>query len=289
MPQGGSALTSTSPSHLFDPGLAQPALLAPIVSDGFMDIAILALVMVVPSTIAAAVGFGGMITTVTLASPFLAIGFILPSALPVYWMISIYVVLRYHKHVQLKYLLRNVMPWMLAGAVVGMLLFQLQGELTLKFMFALLVIALSSSELWKLRNNNSAIQPLSPWSRRTAIVGGGIAQGLFASGGPLVVYAIGREIEDKSQFRATITSVWLMINPILFTNYILTGSATIHTAMTTVALLPSLCIGLLMGEWIHKRLEGPTFRRAIFGLLLIGGVLLAIFVARLWLDPPVAA
>jgi uncharacterized membrane protein YfcA len=185
---------------------------------------------------------------------------------PVNVCLSAYISTRYRHLVDRRLLARRVLPWMGAGMVAGMALFHLRGEEWIKAAFGAFVVMLSALEL----RRTAAATP-STATRTSALVGAGIIHGIFACGGPLLVWVAGREIEEKSRFRATLGAVWLVLGVILLANYRLAGTLTIATLGVSLTLLPSLGLGLLLGERLHDRVPQGSFRRGVFALLLFAG------------------
>lgn len=237
----------------------------------------LALVFCFSACVAATVGFGAMITTVIIASNFMPIPEILPRAVPVNLLLALYVVLKNRDHIQFGFLLRHIFPLMGAGMAVGIFLFASQGEEGLKFVFALVVVALSAAELWKLKNAREGDEPktLSLPAKTAALLGAGVIHGMFASGGPLVVYVMGRVVRDKAQFRATLCALWVVSNLVLITAYLGTGKISAETGAGSLVLVPSLLVGIWAGEKIHHRLHGNAFRGAVFVILFLAAAVMA--------------
>jgi uncharacterized membrane protein YfcA len=100
--------------------------------------------------------------------------------------------------------------------------------------------------------------------------------GLYASGGPLAVYFSSRELPDKGQFRATLSLLWLLLNLILMAGYVIRGMVTWQTTRMSLLLLLPLGLGILAGEWLHRRVDAWTFRLLVFALLLGGGVVVVV-------------
>ena len=102
----------------------------------------------------------------------------------------------------------------------------------------------------------------------------GITHGLFASGGPLLVYALSGLALNKASFRITLIMVWLILDGMLMAAFWFDGR--LLPALPLVAVyLPVIGIGVWVGEWLHHRVSEERFRVAIYGLLLITGILLA--------------
>jgi uncharacterized protein len=101
-----------------------------------------------------------------------------------------------------------------------------------------------------------------------------VIHGLFACGGPLAVYAIGREIPDKGRFRATLSALWLSFHGVLITNYVLGGELGAATLRESVLLVPSLILGLVAGERLHALVPQARFRQVVSVILLAAGLAL---------------
>jgi uncharacterized membrane protein YfcA len=234
---------------------------------------ILALIVLLAFVIEAAAGFGATIVTVTLAAQLVPIERVLAALVPVNLGLSTYIVARHHRAVDRRLLLRRVLPFMGAGVLVGLALFQLRHHGFLRLAFAIFVVTLAAVELWRSRRAAPS-RPLSPAAWAATLGGAGVIHGLFATGGPLVVYAVGRELEDKARFRATLSALWLVTNAILVASYLLAGTLTAATLIDTALLVPSLLAGIVAGEWVHHRVSEARFRVAVHVLLLFAGAAL---------------
>jgi uncharacterized membrane protein YfcA len=104
-----------------------------------------------------------------------------------------------------------------------------------------------------------------------SLVGAGVVHGLFACGGPMLVYVVGRELADKARFRATLSAVWLLLNLVLLVTYAVSGTLDAGTLRASATMLVSLVVGLVVGEQLHRRLPERAFRIAVFALLLFAG------------------
>ena len=206
----------------------------------------------------------------TLGAFFLPIEEVLAIFVPVNVLLSAWLVARNHAAIDTTLLLRRVFPLMGAGMVAGLALFHLRDEGWIKGVFGLFVVALSALEL-----SRGAAPPAAPFVRTVAVFAAGIVHGLFACGGPLLVWVTGRELPDKGRFRATLSAVWLVLGLVLVSNYAVAGTLTVTTLSRSAVLLPALAIALWAGEQVHHRIDPGTFRRAVFVLLLLAGGALA--------------
>jgi uncharacterized membrane protein YfcA len=227
-------------------------------------------------TVASTIGFGAMILTVILASHFVPLKLILASVVPLNLLVAAWLGWRDRAHMDRGLILKLVAPWMAVGAAAGLWLSTLQGDVLLKFLFALLVLGLAGRELWRLRGPQEASgAPLPGPLAVASLLLGGLIHGLFASGGPLVVYVVGRQITDKRAFRATLFGIWTLMNVLLLCSYAWAGRLSWESAQLTATLLPSVLGGVALGNWLHHRLDAALFRKLVFVLLGLGALLLA--------------
>lgn len=237
-----------------------------------MTLALFALVVWLAVVVEATAGFGATVVTVTLASNLLPLPDVLAAFVPVNFVLSAYLVGRYRKEVDRGLLFRTFLPLMGAGMIAGTALFQLAEQAWLRTTFALFVVALSAVELLRARTPTHAdAGPPPPAARVVALLGAGVIHGLFACGGPMLVYVAGRTIPDKGRFRATVSAVWLSLNVFLLASYRAAGTLGAESLKTSALLLGALLLGVPVGEWVHQRIPAARFRVAVFGLLLVAG------------------
>jgi uncharacterized membrane protein YfcA len=118
--------------------------------------------------------------------------------------------------------------------------------------------------------------PLPPPVAAGALAVAGVIHGLFACGGPLVVYVVGRSLHEKSAFRATLSALWLVMNAVLVTTMIVGGTINARTLLTSAWLVPPLLVGLFLGDRLHRRLDERAFRVAVFALLFVAASVLLV-------------
>jgi uncharacterized membrane protein YfcA len=242
----------------------------------------LALIVFAAFAVEAMAGFGATVISVTLASHVMPIPEVLARLVPVNLLLSAYLVVRHRSDVAWEVVLRAGVGIMGSGVLLGIALGRLGPQTWLKSVFAALVVVLSVVELTRLfrSSDGSGTVPLASPRRTLALVTAGIIHGVFACGGPLLVYVLGREMDDKSRFRATLSAIWLLLNGAVVANLMHTGELGSESLRTSAALLTSLVAGVAVGEWGHSRLPERRFRVTVFALLLFAsGALLVRSVA----------
>lgn len=252
-----------------------------------LTLALLGLVTLLAFVVEATAGFGATIVTVTLAAYFMPIPEVLAALLPANLLLSGYLALKYRRAIDTRLLVRRVGVWMVPGMALGMLpsvLPQLAGlreQGVIRTVFAAFVVALAASELWRASRPRALAERALPAPlAAVALVGAGVVHGLFACGGPMLVYVVGRELTDKARFRATLSAVWLALNLVLVVSYVAEGTISAQSLRGSGVMLASLVGGLVIGEWVHRRLSVERFRLAVFTLLLFAGG--ALLVRSLW-------
>lgn len=237
--------------------------------------AALAAIVLVAFGTEAALGFGAMVISIALGAQLAPIGALLPVLVPLNLCLSVYLAVRYRRDVDRRFLARRILPPVIVGVPLGLLAFaRLPGGVLVR-LFGGFVVTLAALELVRILRRASP-RDLGPITRNLLLVAGGAVHGAFATGGPFVVYVAGRELADKAAFRATISALWALLGAILCATYALDGSLGVSSLAASAVLAIPAAAGLVVGEWLHARAQAQTFRTALFAMLLVAGLLLAL-------------
>lgn len=241
---------------------------------GFETLALVGFVFLA-FTIESALGFGATLVTVTLGVLVAPVDVILPAFMPVNVALSARLVFWHRPHVRWDLLLRRILPLMALGMPVGIFAFAELDTAILVKVFGGFVLALAIVELFIRKQEAAAQTRFGGPVANVLLVLGGIVHGAFGTGGPMVVYVVGRTLTDKAQFRATLSALWLLLNIVLLVTHIAAGRWTSNTPLLTLAFVPALILGLVVGQRLHDEIPAARFRRVVFaGLALAGLVLL---------------
>lgn len=235
----------------------------------------LALVCTLAFTIETALGFGATLITVALGSFFLDLSEILPALVPLNLVLSSYLVVRYAKHVERRFLVTRLLPFMALGLPIGIFAFGALDASMLKRAFGVFLVGVSGLELYRMRVA-SPVKHLDAWSERALLVAGGAIHGAFATGGPMAVYVTSRVVEDKNAYRATLSALWTILNLAMLASYGWQGALDGSAAGLAIGLAPSIAIGMTLGELLHARVPARTFRGIVFGMLAVAGLVLVL-------------
>lgn len=229
---------------------------------------LLAIFVLFAYTVEAVTGFGSIVIALSLGALLLPVPELLPVLVPLNILMTGWLSWRLRRSIDFRLLLTRILPLMGIGTLTGYLLLPFFSEQWLKPLFGLLIIWFAGRELWRLHHNRPMHHPR--WITPPLILLAGITHGLLASGGPLLVYALAGTTLDKARFRATLISVWFVLNGSLTMAFLLDGR--LRSALPAIAWLAGLIpVGVLLGGYLHHRVDEVVFRRLVYSLLVITG------------------
>jgi uncharacterized membrane protein YfcA len=236
-----------------------------------------ALVVVAAYAVQTATGFGAMLVSVTLGAQIIGLQEVIRLIVPLSFLQTGYIAIRDRDSIDWSLLLRRVVPWMALGMGFAFFLLARVGGPWLGLAFGIMVLLLSFRDLHQLRFANAGLdKPISRPASAAAMFGAGIVHGIYASGGPMLVYAIGREGLAKKVFRSTLSMVWIVLNVILVTRFMLAGDYDQEVALDVLLLVPAVPLGTVLGEWVHHKVDERTFKMAVLALLIAAAISLIV-------------
>lgn len=102
----------------------------------------------------------------------------------------------------------------------------------------------------------------------------GIVHGIFVSGGPLLIGYLSKKLKDKRVFRATISTVWIILNGLILFDDIRTGLWDFRQIKIFAFTLPFLLVGMWLGSILYSKMSQKAFMVSTYILLLGCGFLL---------------
>ncbi|MDD5312908.1 MAG: sulfite exporter TauE/SafE family protein [Dehalococcoidia bacterium] len=236
---------------------------------------LLILVLVFAHTVETVLGFGATIIAMALGIYIFPLNILLPVLVILGVLQSAWLVGRWFRHIQWRVLFLKILPAAVVGMVIGIYYrTQVADYKQLLILLGIFIMAVSVLEIVLIYRTRAAGGSL-PWYLGIPIlVIGGIFHGIFATGGPLIVYYSSRELKEPADFRATISTLWLILNITLVFNLISTGQIYMTTLTMTGIVLPGLIAGIVLGSFMKFRTL--AFKVLIYALLFIAGMLLFI-------------
>jgi uncharacterized membrane protein YfcA len=135
----------------------------------------------------------------------------------------------------------------------------------------MLVILLSARKIYRLFRKNLNQKTLSLPGSTAYMTLAGLIHGIYASGGPLLIYALSKLNLPKSVLRSTLAAVWLIFSVILTASYFIAGTFSRESFTAIAILIPVILIGLVLGERLHHRIAEYPFKVFVFVALLVAG------------------
>ncbi len=231
-------------------------------------------------TTEAMTGFGSIVIALSLGALILPIDQVQTILVPLNICMTGFLSWRHWRHIDWPLLRRLIMPFMVVGTVLGAWVQPVLGGPLLKASFAVLVLWFVLRELRRAASGRPAT-PKPGWWSRGIVLGAGVTHGLFASGGPLLVYGLAGMRMDKARFRATLILVWFSLNSLLTMLYLQQGRLqplTLHV----LAYLPLIPLGVILGEWLHHRVDDASFRLWIYRVLAFSAAALLLASLAQW-------
>lgn len=209
-------------------------------------------------------GFGFMLVASTLGALVVPVSEIVPLALPMSFMSSSWVAFDQRRLIDKRLLGYVILPAMAVGAAVG---FVLSGVLPADFMRKLLGVLVLGFVAMRVLRRGRVPSAWPAWLRSGVIVIAGVVQGLFGTGGPLLVLAMEGSRLPPQIFRATLISVWALMNSALVTALFIDGRYDMTVVMRIAQAIPALALGVWAGQRLHARLSPKRFQASVYVML----------------------
>lgn len=218
--------------------------------------------VLVGAAVQSALGFGAMLVATLVGALFLPTDQLMPLLLPLSTLQTAVVVLRTGRHVDRPFLFRRVLPFVGLGMAAGALGPGIAASGTRPLLGGL-VLGLAALELTR----RGPPPPLPRPVAALVLVAGGVVQSLLGTGGPLVVWAIGREDLPRTTFRSTLNALWFATNSALLTALAIQGRLDGPTLLRSALLGVPALGGVALGLAVHDRLDEAAFRKVLWLVL----------------------
>lgn len=224
-------------------------------------------VVVVAYTVFGLSGFGSTVITVPILAHFLPVAYLVPLMATLDLISAVAVGTSGREHVA-KPELKRLIPFMFVGFILGATVLVGVPDVYLRVALGLFAAGVGIHGIV----NPTMQRTISAWWCVPAGITGGAVATVFGAGGPIYATYLNGRLRDKSQIRATVSS---LISISAFTRaavYAFTGLL-LHWAIFIgmAVLAPFVWIGLKVGARIHLGLSQEQMRRAIGALLVLTG------------------
>ena len=185
---------------------------------------------------------------------------------------GLYIFLGNRKHVVWKevgIVLAVMIPFMLGGVFLRNLL---KGNTRVLFIvLGIIVLLLALKGIYDLFFAKQE-RPLPKAVRYGALVLAGVVHGMFVCGGPLLIIYIADRLPKKEEFRATLSTIWMVLDGILLVTQLISGDWSLPLLKTQLIALPVLILAMIIGSLLYKKMSQRLFMIITYILLLISGI-----------------
>lgn len=213
-------------------------------------------------------GFGSTVLALPLLAHFLPLKFAVPLLLLLDLAASLALSSRVRGAVRKDEFWR-IVPFLLAGMALGVTLLVKLPEPPLLVTLGVFLLAYS---LYCLGRKRTAPVLSRAWAAPVGLSGGAFSA-LFGTGGVLLALYFAGRLGSKSEFRAT-TAAGILVSSV--TRVMLFGATGLLTQdgllLSALVLLPSVFVGLVIGQRLHAGVDARNVLRVVYVLLLASGL-----------------
>ncbi len=233
---------------------------------------LLACIIFFSYTTQAITGFGSTVIALALGAQIYPIPALLPVLVALNFPLCLYFVVRHNQAIEHSLLWKEILPWMSAGVIVGLGILATFPVPALRPGLGALIVVIAVREAIRILSAAKSGEAIHPAAFRFWTFASGITHGIYASGGPLLVYAMSKRGLSAANFRSTMMAVWLFFNVFLLAWYAVTGKWSMETTRAVIFLLPVIPAGILAGEFLHHRIPVRAFWILVQAVLFVSGV-----------------
>ena len=230
------------------------------------------LVVIVAYTVFGLSGFGSTVISVPILAHFLPVSYLVPLMALLDLVSALAVGTSGREHLS-KEELKRLIPWMFVGFAIGATVLVGVPD---RYLRAALGLFASVIGIYSILNPTLGRTISKLWSIPAGIAGGAIAT-VFGAGGPIYATYLSGRLRDKSEVRATIST---LISISAFSRAVVyaVSGLLLHAAIFAggALLAPFVWVGLTIGHRIHLGLTQEQMRRAVGCIVLLTGASLLV-------------
>ncbi len=110
------------------------------------------------------------------------------------------------------------------------------------------------------------------WTLNLLLLLAGVVHGMFACGGSLLVVYMGRKVPEKNRFRATLATVWVILNSINLLEHVARGHFDSRTVVVSAIAIPLVFCSIRIGGALLRYISQAFFVKLTNILLALSGL-----------------
>lgn len=214
-------------------------------------------------------GFGGALTTMPLITLLLPLKMAAPMSVIVGTATALYATWLSRKETQWKSALVLIL-FSFAGIPVGIYALSYLPDYIMKIGLGGFLILYSFYSLFIPRlpvyDKNWIAMPIG-------VIAGALGSAFSTNGPPVVIYGMLRNLAPAA-FRGTLNAFFTANNIAIIGGLTTSGILTVSTIKLVLFCVPTMILGSLVGQYVHKRISVNVFRVMVFLLLIASGAML---------------
>lgn len=214
-------------------------------------------------------GFGGALTTMPLITLLLPLKMAAPMSVIVGTATALYATWLSRKETNWKSALVLIL-FSFAGIPVGLYALSYVPDHMMKIGLGAFLILYSFYSLFIPRlpvyDKNWIAMPIG-------VIAGALGSAFSTNGPPVVIYGMLRNLAPAA-FRGTLNAFFTANNIAIIGGLATSGILTISTVKLVLFCVPTMILGSLVGQYVHKRISVKVFRVMVFLLLIASGAML---------------
>ncbi len=184
------------------------------------------------------------------------------------WIATLVVSVQNLKYINWKQL-GIMLSFMIVGMLAGLWLFDILPIKALMIGYGIVVVLIGVKKLFFPSSKKMPV----PWNY-AALLLAGVMQGLFTSGGPFLVLYATDAIKEKKEFRATVSTIWTVLNIYMIFNMYRSEMYTTYNLGLAAASIIPVFAGIFIGNRINKKINQAAFLKLVYILLILSGGIL---------------
>ena len=184
------------------------------------------------------------------------------------WIATLVVTVQNLKYINWKKL-GIMLFFMIIGMFAGLWLFDILPVKILMIAYGIVVVLIGAKKLLLPSKKKLPV----PWNYGALLLAG-VMQGMFTSGGPFLVLYAADAMEDKREFRATVSTIWTVLNIYMIGSMYKNGMYTSYSFGLAAASIVPVFLAIYIGNRINKKINQAAFLKLVYILLTVSGGLL---------------
>lgn len=165
--------------------------------------------------------------------------------------------------------LAKIIAFILPSLIAGIAIYEIFPAEHLLLPYGFVIVCLG---IWYMMGARE--KPLPTAVMVLLVIGSGLMQGMFVSGGPLLVVYAATVLRTKESFRATLSVVWLILNTVVFIQSLFVGAVTPEVVHYSALGIIPIIAATIVGGRLQKRINQALFMKLTYVLLILSGALL---------------